>query len=101
MNLPSFLTEEQKLDIQQSLRDTQLRKEGEYFKAQDRLHYAPIKVAEPEPAKSEFKQLKWKIESLRAGQNMLENKVNTYQDDIKGLMKLSHSHSKKLPKGEY
>ncbi|MCK9569906.1 hypothetical protein M0R72_13260 [Candidatus Pacearchaeota archaeon] len=48
---------------------------------------APVKT----PLPPDMLRLKAKLDDLRAGQNVLENRVN-------GLMKMGHTHSKKVSK---
>lgn len=91
MNLPSFLTAEQKADIKQSLRDQRLRNWMNYCRQQDcKNHMPPAHEIEPkEVLVYNYADSK----EVRATLNHLENRVN-------GLLKMGHSHSKSV-RGKY
>ena len=66
----------------------------QYFTRMDKQFYGtptPEPVIPREQIVYGYKDSK----EMRAEMNHLERKVNTYQDDIKGLKKLSHTHPKK------
>ena len=82
--LPDWLTAEQKADIAESLRRTQLRKEQAYYARMDREQYgspeitAPVESPYRPPKHQEF----WAV-------------MNKLENDINGLKKIGHTHSKK------
>ena len=85
MNLPSWLTAEQKQDIQQSLRDQRLRKQGNYYREMDLKHYGS---PEPKPVTPKAVVFNYAdSQEVRAVQNHHDN-------EITGLKKMAHSHSK-------
>jgi hypothetical protein len=87
--LPEWLTAEQKADIKQSLRDTELRRQGMYFKRFDQERYGS-----PEPDPVAPKTLMYNYadsKEVRASINHIEGEVN-------GLKKMAHTHSKKEDK---
>lgn len=65
--------------------------DNQYFSRMDREIYGtPVLINKPMPPLN-FERLEGRISKLQAGQNALENRVN-------GLMKMGHTHSKKVNK---
>lgn len=65
--------------------------DNQYFSRMDREIYGtPTTVSHPTPPPNS-ERLDGRIDKLVAGQNVLENRVN-------GLLKMGHTHSKKVSK---